>query len=712
MVFLKYNTKVSFDIWTFFFIFFAANSFLAYGSLSDSVKAWLVVFGLIGPGIVAICSCRFSEEKSYFYIETFSDNFSKWFFVLFIPALFFRFYHLTSFYLWPNGDEGLHGFLAIPLVSKWNWQFFYTVGEHPPLLIWSLVPFFKFFDSPFFDTWFLPAFFSFIAVPAGYWASRQFFSKSFTWLFGFFLAFSFWPLYFGRFCHQGIFTPFWELSGFLLLSLFMKAKSERGKNIWIFCLGLWIGLGSLTFTAWAVVILLFALTITAVWFYSYRKYFEYLIGFFSGLIIGMSPFIIAACQNEYGHHLIDTSSASHYFTFTHELITHLSYITCLFWGSLQAGSSYAPVWGGMLNPLLSSCFFIGVIELICRWNEKITIWIFAAFLILFLPGFLSADYVEFNRVIQVMPVVLLVTVLGLQRLIGVLPHHKKWVLVPLLLGSFLLDMNQLLKPAVDGPAWNLNFKKEVPDENFYAYQILNTQYSKMGPGLIFTDFMPLTHGHTLHVTTYHFNASLNPKLNAADAKWVGLMVNIHYQKFLEKRFPGSLWKTVTPAPPGEGGSVVGIVPVNETNVKVFENWNKVHQYFYQLNLQAENMYNDPKLYQSALMHFSDGYPLVKGDPFLESCFGEWVTQFHWGVDHRANILLMKRAIKAGYPCAHLYYKLGEFLFLDHRLPEAKEAFIRAVNCKPNETQAADWIKVIDQILAQNKGKTGGLDRPS
>jgi hypothetical protein len=46
------------------------------------------------------------------------------------------------------------------------------------------------------------------------------------------------------------------------------------------------------------------------------------------------------------------------------------------------------------------------------------------------------------------------------------------------------------------------------------------------------------------------------------------------------------------------------------------------------------------------------------------------------------------------------------------LPEAKEAFIRAVNCKPNETQAADWIKVIDQILAQNKGKKGGLDRPS
>jgi hypothetical protein len=396
----------------------------------------------------------------------------------------------------------------------------------------------------------------------------------------------------------------------------------------------------------------------------------------------------------------------HYFSFSHELITHLSYVTCLFWGSLQVGSSYAPVWGGMLNPILSSCFFIGTIELIHRWNEKITIWILAAFFILFLPGLLSADYVEFNRVIQVMPILLLVTVLGLQRLIEVLPNNRKWILVPLLLCSFLLDMNQFLKPAVDGPAWKLDFKKEVPDENFYAYQILNNKFSEDGPGLIFADFMPLTHGHTLHVTTYHFNAALNPKLNAADAKWVGLMVNVHYQSFLEKRFPRSVWKTVTPNPPGQGGSVVGIISIDQKNIRTFIKWTKVHQYFYQLNLQAENMYNDPKLYLSALQHFSDGYPLVKGDPFLESCFGEWVTQFHWGPGHQANVLLMQRAIQAGYPCAHLYYKLGQFLFLDHRLPEAKEAFQKATNCHPNETDAADWIQTINQIMSLNKGKAG------
>jgi hypothetical protein len=704
MVFLKREGKIFISFWVLFFVFIFANCLLAYESLSGSAKGWIFIFGLILPWIAGISSRKSRDSKALFYTETFSMESPKLVFILLAAALFLRFYHLTHFYLWPNGDESLHGFLAIPLITKWDWQFFYTVGEHPPLLIWSLVPLFKFFNSPFFNLWFFPAIFSFIAVPTGYWASRQYFSKSFSLLFGFLLAFSFWPLYFGRFCHQGIFTPFWELSGFLLSAFFIKAHSERRKMIFSFCLGLWIGLGSLTFTAWVAVILLFVLTAVAVWFYRYRPSLDYLIGFFSGLLVGLLPFITAAFQNGYGHHLVDASSASHYFSFSHEMVTHLSYVTCLFWGSLQTGSSYAPVWGGMLNPLLGSCFFIGTIELFDRWNEKITLWIVAAFMILFLPGLLSADYVEFNRVIQVMPVVLLVTVLGLQRLAANLPNNRKWVLIPLLSVSFLLDMNQLLKPAVDGPAWNLNFKKEIPDENFLAYQILNNEYSKAGPGLVFTDFMPLTHGHSLHVTTYHFNAALNPKLNVVEAKWIGLMVNVHYQSFLEKRFPGSKWTTVTPVPPGQGGSVVGVIPITPENIQTFIKWNQVHQYFYQLNLQAENMYNDPKLYQYALQHFSDGYPLVKGDPFLESCFGEWVTQFHWGADHQANIFLMKQALQVGYPCAHLFYKLGQFLYLDNRFSEAKKAFQKAVRCPINETDSADWIKAINQITLGNKGK--------
>ena len=189
MVFLKKGINIFFDTRLLFFVFVAVNTLLSYEPLSYSVKAWLIVLGLIAPGLASLNIRSASGQRSSFYTETFSGNFNGRGLVFFVLAFSLRFYHLTHFYLWPTGDEALHGFLAIPLMSKWNWQFFYTVGEHPPLLIWSLVLFFKFFESSFFDLWFLPAFFSLIAVPAGYWASRQFFSKSFSGLFGFLAGF-------------------------------------------------------------------------------------------------------------------------------------------------------------------------------------------------------------------------------------------------------------------------------------------------------------------------------------------------------------------------------------------------------------------------------------------------------------------------------------------------------------------------------------------
>ncbi len=120
---------------------------------------------------------------------------SFWAYWLF-PFVSFR---LTQFYLWPTGDEALHGFLAVSLLKSWNWQFFYTVGEHPPLLIWMLALLFDVFKSSFAALWFLPAIFSIVTIPVGYLCAREFLSKSASALFCFFLAFSFWPVYFGLF---------------------------------------------------------------------------------------------------------------------------------------------------------------------------------------------------------------------------------------------------------------------------------------------------------------------------------------------------------------------------------------------------------------------------------------------------------------------------------------------------------------------------------
>ncbi len=147
---LKKYKSLSISPWAFFFLFLVTNSCLSYGSFSIAEKSWIFIFGLIVPFGVGFLATAKAEFKIDFQeeISFFEPDRLFWFGVIFL-ALFLRFFHLTSFHLWPTGDEGLHGFLAIPLVEKWDWQFFDTVGEQPPLLIDSLVRFYQWSDSPF-----------------------------------------------------------------------------------------------------------------------------------------------------------------------------------------------------------------------------------------------------------------------------------------------------------------------------------------------------------------------------------------------------------------------------------------------------------------------------------------------------------------------------------------------------------------------------------
>lgn len=691
--------------WILFPVFFTSDLFLSYADFSYEAKGYIFLCGIFLPCLGAWGVGRFYQREDLFREETISPAMPQWVWVLAVLLfLCLRFYRLTFSFADPTGDEGLHGFLAIPLVSRWSWQFFYTVGEHPPLLIWSLVPFFKWFDSPFFDLWFLPAFFSSLVVPTGYWVSKRFFSKSFSLVFGFLLAFSFWPVFFGQFCHQGLFVPFWELFGFVLLSFLLSENESKKQMSRAFFLGVWIGLGSLTFTAWAVVILLFCGIMTGWMSRAPKARSMPSIAFSGGLLLGLLPFLFAVVHQGYGHHLIDTSAVSHYFSLAQQFSTHLSYITCLFWGSLQDNSSYAPTWGGILNPILSSFFFIGLLELFYHWQEKITWWILGAFLILLLPGLLSADYVEFNRIIQIMPILLLVVVLGVQRGLISLPVDKRWIFIPVFLVSFLLDVNHLLKPIVEGPVWKLDFKKEQKNETLEAYRILNAQYKEKGPGLIFTDFLPLSHGHVLHVLSYHFNTAINPRLSDWNPTWAAVIVNSDYQIYLQKRFPGATWKPVTSQHPEQGGMVVGIIPVNDGDRSTLNYWNQVHQYFYQLNLKTENMYNTPQVYAFFSQKLVEGFSLVKNDRFLLSCWSEWFTQFAWDVRYPQKIALLQEAIKHGYPVAHLYLELGEFYYLTNHLSEAKTAFEKAARYIPGQTDAEDWLREIRSNEVKNRSQ--------
>ncbi|HTC22368.1 MAG TPA: hypothetical protein VK859_16055, partial [bacterium] len=61
-----------------------------------------------------------------------------------------------------------------------------------------------------------------------------------------------------------------------------------------------------------------------------------------------------------------------------------------------------------------------------------------------------------------------------------------------------------------------------------------------------------------------------------------------------------------------------------------------------------------------------------------------------------------KAIERGCPTAHLYNDLGALFLRRSRLPEAREAFQKALGCSPNYTSAAAGLRALEQT--QKTGK--------
>ena len=104
--------------------------------------------------------------------------------------------------------------------------------------------------------------------------------------------------------------------------------------------------------------------------------------------------------------------------------------------------------------------------------------------------------------------------------------------------------------------------------------------------------------------------------------------------------------------------------------------------------------NDQDLYSQQVEKLPAGYALVRGDPFLESVYGEWVAQYHVGSNLDSNVRALERAIQMGYPAANLFFKLGNFLAGENRISEAEKAFALAARCQPNHTQAEVYLKAL------------------
>jgi 4-amino-4-deoxy-L-arabinose transferase-like glycosyltransferase len=70
--------------------------------------------------------------------------------------------------------------LAYKLFKKWDWNLFLSGYQIPPAHFWGQALFFHVAEPSLSHLWLFPTFLSMGVLGLGYWAARQYFSKTFS----------------------------------------------------------------------------------------------------------------------------------------------------------------------------------------------------------------------------------------------------------------------------------------------------------------------------------------------------------------------------------------------------------------------------------------------------------------------------------------------------------------------------------------------------
>ena len=438
-----------------------------------------------------------------------------------------------------------------------------------------------------------------------------------------------------------------------------------------------------------------------VWKHKVPRTARYMKYFLAAFLVGVAPFLAAVVKEGYGQHIGAMSMINGWVSIGQRLASGASYVTSLFWGSLVGDSSYVASRGGMLNPLLGAAFFLGLLQMVRHRNQAWVKWVGGAFLIALAPGLVCMN-IEMFRVIQVMPYLLLITGWGLWVLLSELsPGRRLPILILIGLASVTLDASGIVKTYVEPfQSSQAEAASDFPMEDIRAYRILKETSQRMGPGLIFTQFDPVSDNLSLFVTTYGFNAAANPRLRPSDAHWAAVVANLHYYPFLSQAFPEALWYWIHEGRNKGQEAVLGLLPVTDTTRPILGRWVEAHRYFRRLTWEFNSVSED-KTYAEAQRVFTDIPRVIGEDRFLESCYWETRAEFDYTFNYQAHyedmVAALRQAITGGYPAAHLYYKLGSLLMRKRAFGPAHGAFEAALRQEPDNQQVLDALNFLKRM---------------
>jgi hypothetical protein len=669
--------------WLCFCFFSLSNIFIAYGHGDVEINLFIAFYGIVLPCIFCLYllnrnTARQDDEKAQIFIKEGGSIPTPPILLCFcfgFLLLLTRFYKLESIPFWPSKDDGHFGILGIALSRKWSWQLLWGECQNQPLILWILGFYFKWIEPSLFSLRLFSALVSIGTVLLGYWAARQFFSKGYSLILTFFLAFNFWALISSRLCIGAITVIPMEYAAFGAMGHCFKnfkiANRFRYRDVLI--LGILSGLGFYTYAVWPVVFL----SISIVIFFEAWKNPKNKAAFFfyalSALLIS-APLFLAYLSKNGTAHLQDE------FLRQSILSSTANYFEMFFW---KGGYCFnGPVWGGIFNPLEGALIFLGGIALLVDFKKTYYQWIFLTGFLFILPGILS-NTVEVCHVVQLFPLFSLIAVLGIQKTTASFPSVLRWKgMVVLLLVVLILNLYHWLGPFQNWNSIPFEQKDWVPIEYYQAYKIVKEKSLQSGPLNVFSEFTLDFYNKTLNVACFPLDALQNPGLASSALVWSALLVNKYYVPFLKSRFPRSEWFILKKDDIRYHSDLaLGLIPNDSMKSNELDAWKKADRVLRDLNFQLKAK-TSPVPWTEIKNLFLESSKIFESDPFLSSIFWEKIALLDANrIDYGDTAQDFQRSIHFGYPAANLYYNLEMTLEMNGRVNEAKRVLKKAIEAQ-------------------------------
>jgi 4-amino-4-deoxy-L-arabinose transferase-like glycosyltransferase len=671
--------------WALLALFVPTHAFLAHVPLSPLARGLAVVGGLLLPlAAILALGARSGEERKR--SDPDPGGIFPW--ALFGAAFLVAHLHrLDTLPPWTHSDQAVLQFDALRLRERWDGELLRGGNLIEPLYTWLLALYLKVVPPDGTSVRLFTVLVSLGTTLLSHWAARAFLNRTASFSVAWLTGLGFLPFMVARTgLHSSLVLPatFWCLG---ILGRHRKARDARGRVLTGLHLGLAVGAGFYTYTSWpAVAAWVLLSTVVLDLKGPVRRPWA---AFAATAVAALVALPVLMARMELGSAYAST-------LFKPDVANGMrAYLIGFLWDGFRS-PPFGPASGGSLNALVAGLAFLGAA--LWRPGRRLgrLLWALSFLAATLLPGALTR-YVQMHRVVQAYPFFAAAAALGLLRLSGTVPRRWRTLLVlGFLAASTALDARHFLGPYQDPTRYREENTRHFDAQSPLAAGYLKAWAKERGPLLVLEQFHMRDNG-AFAVPLFPIDATRNRRLDAAKADWVAVLTNVHYRPFLEGEFPSSTWFWAGEgARSSAGGMAVGLFPREGATRDRLDRWVAANAWLRNVWDERTRMVWGAR-HRMPLAVLGEGYPLFKGDPFLETLYFERKASLEClDTEYKEAVQDLRRALLLGYPAAHVYFDLGMMLDLAGDREGATRAYRYAMSCKPDHTLARERLEELSR----------------